>query len=123
MGLSTSELASLRTAAESWLTETCAIQEKTLTSDNMGGYTETWATVTGCGSVACRLAPMQSRDGETVDGAQLRSISDWVLTLHWDQALTAANRVVHGGLTYEVTRVEDAHTNRTAKRAYLKRVN
>lgn len=121
MGLSTAELSALRTAAESWLTETCTVRSKTLTSDNMGGYTETWADAAT--SVACRLAPVQNRGSETVDGAQLRSVTAWVLTLHWDQAITVENRVVHGGLTYEVTRIEDAHTNRTAKRVYLKRVN
>lgn len=54
MMLSATDLTALKAAQAEALPSTCSISRKTSVSDGMGGYTETWATLTA--SVACRLA-------------------------------------------------------------------
>jgi head-tail adaptor len=120
MTLSTLELSLLRSAQVGYLPDTCTIQTVTRTSDSQGGYTETWAdTYTG---VLCRLAP-QRAGGEQQTGEQLAALSLWVLTVTQSQALDETMRVVHSSETYEVTNVEDTHSWKTAKRAYLRRLD
>lgn len=119
--LSTQELAKLRAAAEDYLPDTCTIQTVTRTSDGMGGWSESWANTYT--SVACRLAPVRSSQGQRMEGEQLAAVSRWVLTLHHDQVIGEQDRVVHGGETYEVAHMEDTHSNRTAKRVYLRRLD
>jgi hypothetical protein len=121
VGLSTAELARLRADAEDYLPDTCTIQTVSRASDGLGGWTETWSnTYTG---VACRLAPVQTAQGEIVEGEQVSALTRWILTVAHDQALDETMRVVHGGETYEVAHLEDTHSNRTAKRVYLRRLD
>ena len=54
---------------------------------------------------------------------EVQAITRWVLTVAHNQAISEQDRVVHGGETYEVARVDDTHSNRTARRAYLVRVD
>ena len=104
MSLSTGELAQLRLSAESYLPDTATIQTVSLASDGMGGMTPTWSnTYTG---VACRLAPLSSKD-EAMVGDQPAATTRWVLTLHHDQAIAEKNRVVHASETYEVVGMAD----------------
>lgn len=119
--LSTSELAQLRADAEDYLPDTCTLQTVTRTADSIGGWSESWAdTYTG---VACRIAPQRMSRAEALLGGQLAAVTGWILTLHHDQAIDETMRVVHGGETYEVVQLEDTHSNRTAKRVQLRRVD
>lgn len=120
MSLSTLELAQLRADHEDYMPDTCVIQTKTVTIGAAGGWVETWADEA---TVDCRLAPQMHGLGEIINAAQLVSLASWVLTVHHDQAIAATQRVVVGGDTYEVERVEDEHSNRTARRAYLRRLD
>lgn len=121
MNLSTAELAQLRSDAEDYLPDTCTLQTVAKTSDGMGGWTEVWSdTYT---SVTCRLAPEQTAQTEGMTAAQIAAITRWVLTIHHDQAIDETMRVVHDSETYEVVRLDDTHSNRTAKRAHLVRLD
>jgi len=121
MNLTTLELAQLRADQLDYWPDTCTIQTVTQTRDTQGGWTETWANTYT--SVACRVAPMLSQQQEEIQGEQVQALSRWVLTVAHNQALSEAMRVVHDSETYEVDHLEDTHSNRTAKRAYLRRLD
>ena len=121
MNLSTGELDQLRADAEAYLPDTCTLQTVALTSDGMGGYTAVWSNTYT--SVACRMSPEQTAQTEGMTGGQIAAITRWVLTIHHDQAIDETMRVVHDSETYEVSRLDDTHSNRTAKRAHLVRLD
>jgi len=119
--LSTLEIAQLRADQGDYFPDTCTIQTVTRTSDSQGGWTESWANTHT--SVSCRLAPVQFGQGEQMEGEQIASVTEWVLSIAHNQTIDETMRVVHDSETYEVTRLEDTHSNRTAKRAYLRRLD
>ena len=121
MSLSASELSQLRSDASDYLPDTCTIQTVAQTSDGMGGWTEAWSNTYT--SVACRLAPEQTAQTEGLEGEQMAAVTRWVLTVAYDQAIDETMRVVHDSETYEVARLDDTHSNRTAKRAHLARLD
>lgn len=121
MALSTLEIAQLRTDASDYFPDTATIQTIARTSDGMGGWTEAWSNTYT--SVACRLAPARATRDETLRGEQISAYSQWVLTIAHNQAIDETMRVVHDSETYEVLRLEDTHSSRTAKRVYLVRLD
>lgn len=114
------ELSALRAEAERALPDTCTIQTATATNTK-GSVTVGYAnTYTG---VACRLAPSNRAATERQIGAALAAVTEIVLTIPYDQAITPTDRVVHGGITYEVVACPNAGASwRTVRRVYLKRV-
>ena len=121
MSLSTQEIAQLRADAADYMPDTCTIQTPTHTKDAQGGWTTAWAdTYT---SISCRLAPLPMQQGAEMEGEQVQAVSRWVLTVAYNQAIAENYRVVHDSETYEVVRMEDTHSNRTAKRVYLRRLD
>ena len=117
--LTTAELAAMRDHADNLLPDSCTIRTATQTVDSTGNPILTWAdTYT---NVACRLDPAGS-GGEPAMWGKLAQVSDWVLSVKYDQAVTAADRVVYGGVTYYVTSAETDHTWRTLRRVGLKKV-
>lgn len=120
MSLSTLELTQMRADQADYWPDTCTLQTVARTADGVGGWSESWSnTHTG---VSCRVSPLSS-GREQISGAQLASTTNWILTVAYSQALTAEMRCVHDGNTYEIERVEDAHSHRTARRAYMRRVD
>jgi len=119
--LSTNEIAQLRAEASSYLPDTCTLQVSTKTIDTIGGWSTAWANTYT--SVACRLAPVVAQKAEAVVGSELAAVTSWVLTVAHNQALDETMRVVHGSDTYEIAQLQDTHSNRTAKRAFLRRVD
>ena len=119
--LSTNEIAQLRAEASAYLPDTCTIQVSTKIIDEIGGWSDEWdPTYT---SVACRLAPVVAQKAETIVGSELAAVTVWVLTVAHNQALDETMRVVHANDTYEIAQLQDTHSSRTAKRAFLRRVD
>lgn len=118
--LESQELEDLRTEAELALPDTCTIQTATETNTK-GSVAVTFAnTYTG---VACRLAWANRAVAERQIGEKLAAISEMVLTVPFDQTVSPSNRVIHGGVTYEVVAVaNDMGSWRTVRRVYLKRL-
>lgn len=121
MALSTLEIAQLRGDATDYFPDICTIQTVARTADLMGGWTEAWSNTYT--SVACRLAPARATRDETLRGEQISAYSQWVLTVAHNQTIDETMRVVHDSETYEVLRLEDTHSSRTAKRVYLVRLD
>ncbi len=114
------ELAAVRAEAERALPDTCTIQ--TLTQTNTKGsisksYADTYT------DVPCRLAAVQIDAKDQAIGTVLSAVTDFVLTVPYDQAVGHTDRVVHEGVTYEVVSVmNDQGSYRTARRARVRRV-
>ena len=121
MSLSIREMAQLRADAADYWPDTCTIQTGTESRNASGGFTTTYANTYT--SVKCRLAPLISTQMESLESHQIAAVTRWVLTVAYNQTLTEKDRIVHDSETYEVARLEDTHSNRTAKRAYLRRVD
>ena len=104
--LQTTELSYMRVEAKKAMPDTVNIQRKTTTSDQQGGYTESWddayqniparVTITGGGEVA-----LQGRQEPRPDA---------LLTVAFDQSIEQTDRVVHSSGTYEIKFV---NTNRS----------
>jgi hypothetical protein len=118
--ISPAELTAMQVTEESALPDTCTIQTQTV-ANTKGSVATTYAnTYTG---VACRLMTSNRAAAEKEIGMALAAISDYVFTVGKDQALSATDRVVCNGVTYEVTACVNAAASwRMVKRAYLKRV-
>jgi head-tail adaptor len=100
--LTSAEITYMRAQLEDLMPDTCNILSVTHTSDGQGGVTDTWGTATA--GVACRLDYMQGV--ETVFGGAMQPYTGWKLTLPYDTSLTTAQRVEHGGNTYNVIEVD-----------------
>jgi hypothetical protein len=110
----------MRTQAARALDTTCTLQTATRTSDGLGGFTISWSTAAS--NVACRLSPLTMKALAGSQGEQFTVVSAWVLHLGHGQAVTAGQRAVVGGDTYEVLNVEDDQSERASRRAYLRRI-
>ena len=121
MVLSTLEIAQMRADQVDYEPDTCTIQTPTRVADDQGGGTASWANTYT--DVVCRLSPQNLTTKEGIEGDQLAALTFWVLTVAFDQVLDETMRVVHDSETYEVTRLEDTHSNRTAKRVHLTRLD
>jgi len=105
--LSAAELTRMRTIAQEALPGTAVVQNGTLVSDNGGGYTETFAPRAG-GTVSCRVAPITARGGaEGVDGDRITPDAQYIITLPAETTVETDDRIVAGGIIYNVVAVRD----------------
>jgi SPP1 family predicted phage head-tail adaptor len=100
--LTAADIQSMRTVAEQALPGTAVIHSGTLASDNGGGYTETF---TASGTVSCRVAPVSGAERE--EGDRISAESQYVITLPAGTTVETDDRIVAGGVTYNVTAVRD----------------
>lgn len=117
-GLSNRELEEMREAVEPLFPDVCNILTVTKAANGYGGITETWGTASS--NVSCRLdakssAGMSGKEG--VAGLSLIPFQSMVISLVYDQALTTAQRIEHGGNTYNITGVNSDVSWRVVKRA------
>jgi hypothetical protein len=112
--LTSSELSEL----QAWVTanalpDTCDIYVCTQTNTK-GSVSKTY-TLTYSG-VACRLMPQSNAGQENAAGDKVQQVTRFWLTLAFDQAISALDRVVKDGSTYEVVGVYKGHDLNTAVR-------
>lgn len=114
------EVDDMRAEAEEGLPDTCTIQ--TDSKVNVKGSVESTFANTYT-NVPCRLASINRAVAERLIGMALAAVSDHVLTVKFNQDVPPTARVVHNGITYEVTAIaNDDASWRTVHRAYLKRI-
>lgn len=116
--LAATDLAAMKAAQASALPLTCIISRRALSPDGAGGYTESWSNLAT--NVACRLAPLGT-PSEVVVAERFAGRQQWQLTLPTGQDITHEDRVVIGGVTYEVVGLNSAGAWETARRAILVR--
>lgn len=113
----------MRNQLATLLPDTAIIQSLARASDGAGGWTETWAAVTG-GTVSARLDPITSRS-DAVQTAQAREglRVDFQLTTEWDAPIAVNRRVVINSDTYEIVQMTDDHSWRVSRRALVARLD
>lgn len=113
--LSAAELAAMRDIEELVMPSTGVIERYGLTSDGIGGFTEAWAAV---GTVSCDLWPVNQREERERfrSGGQIISKSDWFVTVPFDTNITAADRIVVDGRSFEIVFVPSDRSWSTALR-------
>lgn len=114
--LSDAEMAACRSLAEEAMPSTCTIQTRTETNTKGSvalSYVNTYT------NVKCRIMPANRTSGEYIGGIKITAEAEYILTVPYNQTLTAKDRIVYGGKTYEVMRVHAEHDYRTAVRAEL----
>lgn len=119
--LTAADLAYMQTTQEDALPGTVVIERYTTSSDGMGGQYQTWAAV---GTVDGRIYPRTRLGmGETVNGAQVLSVTDWWATLPQGTDVTAKDRLLYSGRTFEVIRVNNDESWQTAVRCEVRASN
>lgn len=116
--VSAAELAGMRADLEAQtLPDTCVIDSVAHASDGAGGINDTWAP---SGTVACRLDHKSGLRRQV--GTSWETYSGWMLTVPQSTAITTSNRVVHQGLNYSVTSVDDLGSWLACKRVQVERL-
>jgi len=119
MGLTTAELGIMRSTIELLLPDTCNIISITNTADGEGGVTESLGTVGT--SIPCRLDVKMG--SEQITGGAIQPYIKTMLSLPYNQTITEAQRVEHGGLTYSVVAPPNTDQSWIAvKRVELERI-
>jgi SPP1 family predicted phage head-tail adaptor len=70
---------------------TVAIQEQTDTADGMGGFTTTWADVSGMGSVRAAIWPV--RGDERIEALKLEYKGLYKIRIRYRSGITTKNRI------------------------------
>ena len=76
------------------------IQEQTDVSDGMGGYTNTWSSVSGMGSVPAHIMPLSSK--EQLDAMKLESVITNKIRIRYRAGITSKNRIVFGSRIFNI---------------------
>lgn len=96
--LTTAEITSMRSTAESNLREVCTIQSGSSVSDGGGGFAVTPYTAGSCMSSLDSMGSNQEREV----ASRMGLVSPVVVVVPVSAAITASNKLVIGGHTYEV---------------------
>jgi len=124
IGLSTKELADIRTSIGELLPDTCYIIDVTNTENGLGGYTEGTAMATG-GTISCRLDARiinTLRSSEKVVGGAIQPFHQFILTIPHDTTISTLNRVQKDSDVYNVVSVDDDKSWRGSVRVILERI-
>ena len=100
--IDTAMLAAMRAAIAELLPDTAQIITITNTPDGFGGQTETRGTAL---AVAFRLDMTSGR--EQVSGGGLQPFTAFKGSLPYDTTVTTANQLLHNGVTYAITAVNN----------------
>ena len=98
--LTTREVLRLRANIKTALPDTAAIVRDTLASDGQGGYTVTTAGTIA--TVSCRVASMGSSSWERQFADRIGTSANYILTMPHGTDVTAKDRIVVSGRTFEV---------------------
>ncbi len=102
--LTDSDLDYMRAIVKETLPDKCNILAETLAADGQGGATSSWGTVST--SIACRLDSITQRaEMMQVAGGGQKAAHQFMLSLPYDTAISAGNRVEMGSTTYTVVSV------------------
>lgn len=116
--LTTIELTAMRTALEDLLPDTCVILTGTATPNGAGEETIAWGTTTT--GVKCRLDPI--RGAENMAGAAIQPYQRMQLTVPYNTALTAAQQVKVGTISYNVVALMNNNSWALDLRAVVEKV-
>ena len=110
-------LAAMQEAIASLLPDTCAVISVTNAPDGYGGQTETRGTVS---IVAFRLDVVSGK--EQVSGGALVPFASYKGSLPYNTTIAEGNQVLHNGIYYAVTAVNNNQSWQAVKRVDLERI-
>jgi methylthioribose-1-phosphate isomerase len=116
--LDTTMLAAMREAIAELLPDKCTILSVTNAPDGMGGVTQTWGTALS--NVDFRLDVVSGR--EQVSGGGMQPFTSLKGSLPYDTVITAQDRIVHNGVTYAITGVNNNQSWVAVRRVDLEKV-
>ena len=102
IGFTTAELAQIRTTIFGLLPDTCNLLAVTRTSDDAGGWADTWGTVTGGSALPCRL-DFGNTGRESVESAAQLPYQKGILSVQYDAPISTNYRVQIASQLYNVT--------------------
>lgn len=76
------------------------IQERTETRDAIGGFSETWATLSGNASVPAAIWPIKS--AEALDAQKLENQVTHRIRIRYRSGITTKHRIVFGSRTFQI---------------------
>lgn len=118
--LTSDELAAMRADVRELLPDTCTIRRATMTLAADGSISETWSdAVVGA---LCRIDPTTYRDERGVIAERESTRNRYIISVEWNADLRDGDRIVAGGVTYEVTNLHSDATLRLVKRAFLSKL-
>lgn len=109
MSLSSQQLAYMRRVKAGFQTGTAVIQRSTGTQSESGYPEDNFAAV---GTVACRILPL-SRQAQQMVANQELGRSYYTASLAYTATVRDGDRIVAGGVTYEVAQIDNDRTDET----------
>jgi len=125
LGLSDTELTTIRSDVEELLPDTCTIQQSVITNNAVGEPVRTYSA--RAENVPCRIDPeiVMQNAFEYLGGFSdvVKANSGFRLTVAHDQTVEITDRVVCNGETYEVVAVDPGKSWKASTRATLSKVS
>ena len=105
----------MRSELEVSLPDSGTIQRRTLSTDGMGGREEAWAAI---GTVDIRISPLgpEASGGEEARGSRVATITERMITCPANTDVTTLDRMLTGGVTYEVVSARSPRSFEIARR-------
>lgn len=116
--LTAGEIAAMKAVQVEALPATCTIQRSSRSANSIGERVVSWSTASS--GVACRLAREQRAAQRGSMSQQSVVIGPWVLTVATTVDIRSGDRVIVGGVTYEVVDAAAGPSWETARRCELK---
>jgi SPP1 family predicted phage head-tail adaptor len=107
----------IRRVLQNYLLDTCTIQRATTAADAYGHAVETWAAVA---TVVCRILQLQRTLGSLI-AEQEKGRTFYTLVVPYSADLRDGDRIVSGGVTYQVIQVDLSRTQYADKQAVIVR--
>ena len=113
--LSANELADLRATMLDLLPSTCDIQYATVTTNDYGNTSETWANAAT--AVACRIDPYSRQDNSGLSSLREANTLYFQITLPYNANIQNGDRIIYSGGTVEVLQLHKVHSQNAVIRA------
>lgn len=82
------------------LRHTISIQEQTDTADGMGGFTTSWADISGMDAISAAIWPFSSK--ESLDAMKLELVVTHKIRIRYRSGITAKNRIKFGSRIFNI---------------------
>ena len=112
--IDTAMLTAMREAIAELLPDTCYVLTVTDTPDGFGGVTQSYGT---SAAVSCRLDMKSSR--EPTQGGAIQQFSSYMLSVPYDTTIEETDNVLHNGIQYAVTSINEDISWQAVKRVTL----
>lgn len=118
--LSNRDLETIRKLIGALLPDTCDVQHASTSVNDAGLITEVWTTVAS--DVPCRVDPVTRTDRTSVYFEREAERVVYQITLPHDANVQRGDRVITGGVTYQIRQLRAEHSLRATTRALAERV-